>query len=72
MVFDQLLNNYPCQVQQVIVFVYGHGSSISSFASMVVNTCDYTRFACRPIYWPQLLTISIGFSLTSFIGLIVH
>ena len=31
-------------------------SSISSFASMVVNTSDYTRFACRPsvIYWPQL------------------
>ncbi|CAF3139141.1 unnamed protein product [Rotaria sp. Silwood2] len=48
-------------------------SCISSFVSMIVNNSDYTRFATRPsiIFWPQMITIPLGFSITSFIGLIV-
>ncbi|CAF4598793.1 unnamed protein product [Rotaria sp. Silwood1] len=40
---------------------------------MIVNNSDYTRFASQPsvIFWPQMIAIPLGFSLTSFIGLIV-
>ncbi|CAF0929086.1 unnamed protein product [Adineta steineri] len=48
-------------------------SCISNFATLIVNNPDYTRFATRPsaVFWPQLLTIPIGFSITCFIGIIV-
>ena len=48
-------------------------SCVSSFVSMVVNTSDYTRFATQPsiIFWPQIITIPLGFSVTGFVGLIV-
>jgi len=48
-------------------------SCISSCVSMIVNNSDYTRFAIRPsiTFWPQMITIPLGFSITSFIGLIV-
>ncbi len=48
-------------------------SCISSFVTMIVNTSDYTRFATRPsiIFWPQMITIPLGFSITSLIGLII-
>ncbi|CAF3391145.1 unnamed protein product, partial [Rotaria sp. Silwood2] len=44
-------------------------SCISSFVTMIVNTSDYTRFATRSsiIFWPQMITIHVGFSLTSFL-----
>jgi NCS1 family nucleobase:cation symporter-1 len=48
-------------------------SCISNFATLMVNNPDFTRFATRPsaVFWPQLLTIPIGFSVTCFIGVIV-
>jgi NCS1 family nucleobase:cation symporter-1 len=48
-------------------------SCISNFATLMVNNPDFTRFATRPsaAFWAQLFTIPIGFSVTSFIGVIV-
>ncbi|CAF3798011.1 unnamed protein product [Rotaria sp. Silwood1] len=48
-------------------------SCISNFVTLVVNNPDYTRFATRPsaVFWPQILTIPISFSVTCFIGVIV-
>ena len=38
-----------------------------------MNNPDFSRFSKRPqsAYWSQLLTIPIGFAITSFIGIIV-
>ncbi|KAL2016324.1 hypothetical protein VTK56DRAFT_3865 [Thermocarpiscus australiensis] len=54
-------------------FVKGVMSSIANSATLVVNNPDFSRFAVKPrdALWPQLFTIAIGFSLTSFIGIIV-
>jgi nucleobase:cation symporter-1, NCS1 family len=48
-------------------------SSIANFATVVVNNPDFSRFARRPsdALWPQLLTIPVGFAVTSFIGMVV-
>ncbi|PTB76457.1 hypothetical protein M440DRAFT_1333319 [Trichoderma longibrachiatum ATCC 18648] len=48
-------------------------SSIANFATLVVNDSDFTRFARKPrdAVWSQLLTIPLGFAITSFIGIIV-
>ncbi len=48
-------------------------SCISNFVTLIVNNPDFTRFATRPsaVFWPQMLTIPIGFSITCFIGVIV-
>ena len=48
-------------------------SSIANFATVIVNNPDFTRFARKPsdALLPQLLTIPIGFAVTSFIGMIV-
>ncbi|KAF2138730.1 uncharacterized protein K452DRAFT_300812 [Aplosporella prunicola CBS 121167] len=53
--------------------VKGIMSSISNFATLIVNDPDFSRFAKRPqsALWSQLLTIPIGFAITSFIGIIV-
>lgn len=53
--------------------VKGIMSAIANFATLVVNDPDFSRFAKRPrdALWSQLLTIPIGFALTSFIGIIV-
>ncbi|KAK1249469.1 hypothetical protein MKX07_002985 [Trichoderma sp. CBMAI-0711] len=54
-------------------FVSGVMSSIANFATLVVNDSDFTRFARKPrdAVWSQLLTIPLGFAITSFIGIIV-
>lgn len=54
-------------------FVLGVMSSISNFATLIVNDPDFTRFAARPkdALWSQLFTIPVGFAVTSFIGIIV-
>ena len=46
---------------------------MSNFATLIINNPDYTRFARHrsSVFWPQLLTIPTGFSVTCFIGLIV-
>lgn len=54
-------------------FIKGVMSSIANFATLVVNDPDFSRFAGKPrdALWSQLLTIPIGFAVTSFIGIIV-
>jgi len=54
-------------------FVKGIMSSIANFATLIVNDPDFSRFAGKPrdALWSQLLTIPIGFAVTSFIGIIV-
>jgi NCS1 family nucleobase:cation symporter-1 len=53
--------------------VKGIMSSIANFATLIVNDPDFSRFARKPsdAFLSQLLTIPIGFALTSFIGIIV-
>ncbi|KAL2000265.1 hypothetical protein VTN02DRAFT_3328 [Thermoascus thermophilus] len=53
--------------------VKGIMSSIANFATLIVNDPDFSRFANRPrsALWSQLVTIPVGFALTSFIGIIV-
>ena len=48
-------------------------SSIANFATVIVNNPDFSRFAKKSsdALLPQLLTIPIGFAVTSFIGIVV-
>lgn len=54
-------------------FVKGIMSCIGNFAALIMNDPDFSRFARKPkdALWSQLLTIPIGFGVTSFIGIIV-
>ncbi|KAL2165051.1 hypothetical protein VTH06DRAFT_347 [Thermothelomyces fergusii] len=54
-------------------FIGGVMSSIANFATLIVNSPDFSRFAGKPrdALWSQFFTIPIGFALTSFIGIIV-
>lgn len=53
--------------------VKGIMNSIANFATLIVNDPDFTRFAAKPkdALWSQLITIPVGFAVTSFIGIIV-
>jgi NCS1 family nucleobase:cation symporter-1 len=53
--------------------VKGIMSSISNFATLIVNASDFSRFAQKPkdALWSQLITIPMGFAITSFIGIMV-
>lgn len=53
--------------------VRGTMSSIANFATLIVNDPDFARFARKPrdALWSQLITIPLGFAVTSFIGIIV-
>ena len=53
--------------------VKGIMSSIANFATLIVNDPDFARFAKTPrdAFLPQLITIPVGFALTSFIGIFV-
>ncbi|APA07597.1 hypothetical protein SS1G_00890 [Sclerotinia sclerotiorum 1980 UF-70] len=53
--------------------VTGIMSSIANFATLIVNSPDFARFARKPrdAFWSQLITIPVGFAVTSFIGIIV-
>jgi NCS1 family nucleobase:cation symporter-1 len=55
------------------LMVRGTMSSIANFATLIVNDPDFARFATKPsdAFLPQLLTIPLGFAVTSFIGIIV-
>ncbi|KAK6221027.1 uracil permease [Pestalotiopsis sp. IQ-011] len=52
--------------------VKGIMSSIANFATLIVNDPDFSRFARKPqdAFWSQLITIPLGFAVTSFIGII--
>ncbi|KAF5026884.1 hypothetical protein F66182_914 [Fusarium sp. NRRL 66182] len=53
--------------------VKGIMSSVANFAALIVNASDFSRFAQKPkdATWPQLITIPMGFGVTSFIGIMV-
>jgi NCS1 family nucleobase:cation symporter-1 len=53
--------------------VRGIMSAIANFATLIVNDPDFARFAKKPsnAFLPQLITIPVGFAITSFIGIIV-
>jgi NCS1 family nucleobase:cation symporter-1 len=53
--------------------IKGIMSSIANFATLIVNDPDFARFARKPsdAFLPQLITIPVGFAVTSFIGIIV-
>ncbi|KAG6033948.1 hypothetical protein E4U41_006757 [Claviceps citrina] len=53
--------------------VRGVMSSIANFATLIINDCDFTRFARRPkdAIWSQLFAIPLGFAFTSIIGIFV-
>ncbi|KAF1994913.1 uracil permease [Amniculicola lignicola CBS 123094] len=53
--------------------VKGIMSAIANFATLIVNDPDFARFARKPrdAFWSQLITIPVGFAVTSFIGIIV-
>lgn len=53
--------------------VKGIMSSIANFATLIVNGSDFSRFSIKPkdALWSQVVTIPIGFAMTSFIGIIV-
>ncbi|KAJ5418871.1 uncharacterized protein N7487_002421 [Penicillium crustosum] len=53
--------------------VKGIMSCIGNFAALIMNNPDFSRFAKTPkdAFWSQLLTIPVGFGVTSFIGIIV-
>lgn len=48
-------------------------SCIANFAALIINNPDFTRYARKPndATWSQLVTIPVGFAITSFIGIIV-
>ena len=54
-------------------FVKSIMNCIANFAALVINNPDFTRYARDPkdSLWPQLVTIPVGFAVTSFIGIIV-
>ncbi|KAG6002716.1 hypothetical protein E4U21_002825 [Claviceps maximensis] len=53
--------------------VKGIMSSIANFATLIINDCDFTRFARKPkdALWSQLFAIPFGFAFTSIIGIFV-
>ncbi|KAH7134350.1 permease for cytosine/purines, uracil, thiamine, allantoin-domain-containing protein [Dactylonectria macrodidyma] len=53
--------------------IKGIMSSIANFATLIVNGSDFSRFARKPTdaLWSQMITIPLGFAITSFIGIIV-
>jgi NCS1 family nucleobase:cation symporter-1 len=55
------------------LMIRGIMSAIANFATLIVNDPDFARFARKPsdAFLPQLITIPIGFAVTSFIGIIV-
>ncbi|KAJ5387737.1 hypothetical protein N7509_010278 [Penicillium cosmopolitanum] len=55
------------------VFIKSIMNCIANFAALVINNPDFARYARKPqdALWPQLITIPVGFAITSFIGIIV-
>jgi NCS1 family nucleobase:cation symporter-1 len=54
-------------------FVKSIMNCIANFAALVINNPDFARYARSPkdAFWPQIITIPVGFAITSFIGIIV-
>jgi NCS1 family nucleobase:cation symporter-1 len=53
--------------------IKGIMSSIANFATLIINDPDFARFAKKPrdAFWSQLITIPVGFAVTSIIGVVV-
>ena len=54
-------------------FIKSIMSCIGNFAALIINNPDFARYAKKPsdAFLPQILTIPIGFAITSFIGIVV-
>ncbi|EIT79646.1 uridine permease/thiamine transporter/allantoin transport [Aspergillus flavus] len=54
-------------------FVKSIMNCIANFAALIINNPDFSRYAAKPndAVWPQLITIPVGFAVTSFIGIMV-
>lgn len=54
-------------------FINGVMSSIANFSTLIINDCDFSRFARKPkdALWSQLFTLPLSFAVTSLIGIIV-
>ncbi|KAB8216960.1 permease for cytosine/purines, uracil, thiamine, allantoin-domain-containing protein [Aspergillus novoparasiticus] len=54
-------------------FVKSIMNCIANFAALIINNPDFSRYAGKPkdAVWPQLITIPVGFAVTSFIGIMV-
>lgn len=46
---------------------------IANFAALIMNNPDFTRYSRKPsdATWSQIVTIPVGFAITSFIGIVV-
>lgn len=46
---------------------------IANFAALIINNPDFSRYARHPkdATWSQIVTIPVGFAVTSFIGIVV-
>lgn len=55
------------------LMVRGVMSAVANFSTLIINDPDFARFARKPsdAFLPQLLTIPLGFAMTSIIGIIV-
>lgn len=53
--------------------IKGIMSAVSNFATLVVNSSDFSRFARKPrdALWSQSISIPAGFAFTSLIGILV-
>ncbi|KAI8075275.1 permease for cytosine/purines, uracil, thiamine, allantoin-domain-containing protein [Gongronella butleri] len=59
--------------QAAWAIVSGITGCMGNMAALIVNTPDFTRYSTKPsdITYSQLITMPLGFFLTSFIGIIV-
>ncbi|KAM3582558.1 uracil permease [Umbelopsis sp. WA50703] len=59
--------------QAAWAIINGITGCLGNMAALIINTPDFTRYARKPsdIYYSQLITMPVGFFITSFIGVIV-
>lgn len=54
-------------------FIGGIMASIANFSTLIINDCDFSRFATKPsdAMLPQALSLPVSFAVTSLVGIIV-
>ncbi|KAI9283847.1 NCS1 nucleoside transporter family [Umbelopsis sp. AD052] len=59
--------------QAAWAIINGITGCMGNMAALIINTPDFTRYARKPsdIYYSQLVTMPVGFFITSFIGVVV-
>lgn len=55
------------------VFMQSVMSGLSTQSALILNTMDFSRFACRPsdATWAQFLTMPFSFAITSLLGILI-